>query len=836
MDTEATTTPTTLDYALFYAVRLGWYVFPIKGATGASDPSGMAPKEPYGLRSWTRESSNDPQQIVAWFAGAVTGLGIGLDCGKSGLVAFDGDRPQEMSAWLGEEALRGAWRLHGNPERTTWLFRQGGERIGCPIKGVRGGEVKGSGGYIALPPSFHYIGGAYQWLDRPIEGGPPVVPSSIVALLPTGGGEQTEQATSVQVSEALTTWVRHDAPWAIGAALTDLEVELGMGHESPLTSRHASAFKVVCWVCDDSRAGLYPLESALTEVESRFRAALEAPGPKKTKWSKDTWLRMVRTGVGNALAKQDDEVLKRRERAMKEPEGGGVFVDWVKTPEPLPVNEPEPIIWETPDDPTSEAEALPLSGLPILIQDVVREVSTQSQTSPEIALCAVLGVLSACTRGAWEVEVHDGWGAGPTLWWGCALANSGERKDAAFKPIRKPLDDAEEELRRIEHKKRDRAQMKHDALLAEAKEHKKAGDYALAADALDQARRAAPRLEVRMLLDDATTEGLGVRMTGQRGPAVILSTEATAFRSVAGGYSEKGANTGLLNKAYDCTDYTDARAGRDAVTIRRATLTWAVAVQPDVMGGFANQDTEGSGFLYRFTFFTPQRRRGHRISSEYTADPFVMGRWARAVRELHRIGWQRFAALTEDATQYGHPMTLKLDLIGKQLVMAHDAELEPRKLPGGDLESLMGWIEKHPARIARIAALFALLDDPTTTFVEEEHVRAALSISEGLIEHAQAAMMLMRGAKGASDEQALLGVLRKVETTPEGHVSTRDIFARARKQAWVRDTEHIRDVLAGLQAIGWVRDVGSPPRSSRGGRPSDMWALHPDLLKPKKGG
>lgn len=134
--------------ALAYAER-GWYVFPVQGKQPMQ--VGVTPDgEPRRL-SWSKESSNDPHQIAAWFS-ASSGLGIGLDLGKSGLVVVDGDHLGVLAETLPDDLLTG-WTWHGNPDRRSWLFEVNGTPV--PQAGHDWGEVKAGGGYVVLPPSPH---------------------------------------------------------------------------------------------------------------------------------------------------------------------------------------------------------------------------------------------------------------------------------------------------------------------------------------------------------------------------------------------------------------------------------------------------------------------------------------------------------------------------------------------------------------------------------------------------------------------------------------------------------------------------------------------------------
>ena len=127
--------------------RMGWYVFPTGGP-------GNTTKDPHPAAGrWSETSSNDPDTITAVFAGLPGPLGIGLDCGRSGLVAFDVDRPDNADWVIDAVDAAGGWWFHGNRERFTIVCRQPGT-IRCPVQPW--GEVKGTGGYVVLPRTPHW--------------------------------------------------------------------------------------------------------------------------------------------------------------------------------------------------------------------------------------------------------------------------------------------------------------------------------------------------------------------------------------------------------------------------------------------------------------------------------------------------------------------------------------------------------------------------------------------------------------------------------------------------------------------------------------------------------
>lgn len=142
--------------ALFYALRLGWPVFPLK-------PRSKDPLVPHGFK----DASLDEKQILAWWtkwpnANVATPTGVkhwvmdgdsrnGCDESMMLLVAAHGALNDTLMQITGG----GGWqRFYELPDQM---------QIGCHTGLWDGIDVKGKGGYVVLPPSIHPSGKPYVW-------------------------------------------------------------------------------------------------------------------------------------------------------------------------------------------------------------------------------------------------------------------------------------------------------------------------------------------------------------------------------------------------------------------------------------------------------------------------------------------------------------------------------------------------------------------------------------------------------------------------------------------------------------------------------------------------
>lgn len=158
-----------LEFALCYAGR-GWRVFPVHTTLGGFCSCGKdcgkdAGKHPR-IRKWQEQATTDPAQVTKWWS-RWPDANIGLATGH-GLVIVDID---------GEENLATLRRLTGEhgPLPPTLTAKTGrglhlyfsGELASS--KTVEKLLVRGEGGYVLAPGSYHASGVYYQWVkDIPL--------------------------------------------------------------------------------------------------------------------------------------------------------------------------------------------------------------------------------------------------------------------------------------------------------------------------------------------------------------------------------------------------------------------------------------------------------------------------------------------------------------------------------------------------------------------------------------------------------------------------------------------------------------------------------------------
>lgn len=255
-----------LTAALAYA-KAGWPLVPVK--RGTKHPGSVV-----GAK-WQAQSTRDPQQLVAWFAG--TDHGIALHVGRAGAVVFDVDVPDQLPDALGVAFATAAPPMQttraGDTRRGHYLFAQPAGRIvgnGTGALGKGWGEVRGRNGVIVVAPSVHAKageGGQYAWQQA---GRVPALPVDLAAMLPDAAGVVVDAVTDTEVGAFMDAHTGSDRPTLLRAVLGKLESQLTAG------SRHDAALGATCWAAREACAGLYPAREAFGGIRSRFVAAVGA--------------------------------------------------------------------------------------------------------------------------------------------------------------------------------------------------------------------------------------------------------------------------------------------------------------------------------------------------------------------------------------------------------------------------------------------------------------------------------------------------------------------------------------------------------------------------------
>ncbi len=163
-----------LDFAIHYAQNLGFAVLPthgvIRGECACGNPDCVSPGKHPSTMHGLRDASNDPDVIINLFEGKPS-PNLGVATGPiSGIFVLDVDGA------VGEASLARFPSLPETLSSTTgrgrhlfFRYPEGKKVFTRSSKFASGLDVRGEGGYVIAPPSQHYTGVRYQFIDPEAE-------------------------------------------------------------------------------------------------------------------------------------------------------------------------------------------------------------------------------------------------------------------------------------------------------------------------------------------------------------------------------------------------------------------------------------------------------------------------------------------------------------------------------------------------------------------------------------------------------------------------------------------------------------------------------------------
>ena len=360
--------------------------------------------------------------------------------------------------------------------------------------------------------------------------------------------------------------------------------------------------------------------------------------------------------------------------------------NWVPEVEPWP--DLEPLESPLPEFPTD--------SLPEPLGQWVREESHATQTPPDLAGWLSLAVCSAAISKRVEVQARPGW-VEPVNLFVAILQEPGTRKSAVFSAAVKPLKDIEAE--RIEaalpemaiqqsNRRQKEGLLKKLEKQAANDEHARHEAEELAAELATTPEPNLPRL----ILDDATSEKLGMMLAQQGGKIASLSPEGGVFDLMAGLYSKSGIpQFGVYLMGHSGDDLVTDRVTRESVRVARPALTCGYAMQPQVIEGIAeNSAFRGRGLLARFLYAAPKTNVGSRQIAPAPVSDETKHAYDALIRDLSELMGDTQLGLTTKAEMH---------------LEIWEEQIEDMLADGGEMEITRDWGGKLAGATLRLAAI-----------------------------------------------------------------------------------------------------------------------------------
>lgn len=163
-----------LDSAIEYADKYKFSVLPIYGVVRGlclcGNPDCVSPGKHPSTRHGLKDASNDPEVLVNLFKGqAAPNLGIATGP-VSGIFVLDVDGPMGEASLAQFPALpETLTSTTGRGRHLFFRYPDGLKVFTRSSKMASGLDVRGEGGYVVGPPSAHYSGVTYQFIDPDAE-------------------------------------------------------------------------------------------------------------------------------------------------------------------------------------------------------------------------------------------------------------------------------------------------------------------------------------------------------------------------------------------------------------------------------------------------------------------------------------------------------------------------------------------------------------------------------------------------------------------------------------------------------------------------------------------
>jgi hypothetical protein len=565
---------------------------------------------------------------------------------------------------------------------------------------------------------------------------------------------------------------------------------------------------------------------------ARIDAAFRASGLYRDKWERQDYRERT---INKAISWCDQTyapgagsqgpAASQREQTTQEQ----AALDWEQV---VPIGEP------------SQTPPLPLKVFPRWLGEWIAAEAEATQTPPDLPAMIALGACAAGIARKFRVTVRPGWDEPTNLYTAVALP-PGDRKSAVFADAMKPV-------LAYEHEEQERmapviAELASEYRMLETRLKELEGKAAKAPDAAEQARQKAAARDLAKKLaahvvpelpqsfcDDITAEALAKLLAKQGGRMLLASPEGTVFEIAKGRYSD-APNFDVYLKVHAGDPLRVSRISRARDTVHKPALTLALAVQPDVIRGLADQASmKRRGFLARVLYSMPTSLVGKRRIAPAHVPPTVDGKYYENVLRL----WRLPAPEAEGGKYRANELSFSSE--AEALLREFETWLEPQLAQGEDLSLLAGWASKLSGAIARIAAVFNLAAEVDTGLtrlpeIEAQTVENAIKFGRDyLLPHAQTAFGVMGADPRVEPALALVKWFKKhCSESNEFNESAPLTFTRRQihqhNRRRFKSADDLEPALELLRQNGYLAVLPGSGQAGRGHR-SPVFQVNPTVL------
>jgi len=577
---------TNLTFASEYASR-GWPVFPVKA-------KGKTPL----IKDWPNQATTDQSQVRAWwtqFPEASIGLATGK---KAGLFVIDVD---------GEEGFESLKSLE-LPTTLNSRTGSGGEHLFfvCPNdREVRnrgrflpGLDVRGTGGYVVLPPSVHESGESYRWLNKIDSEDCPEAILDIIAppqkpVMPWAKKTPKRGLTINDVDELVAMTIP-DTPECKDLVDKCYDDVLPESPANANVIERARLYLAKCEPAIDGEAGgnallwaaramVVGLELSDTDALSllwsgfnpRCEPVYDRGNPKHVQQYKHK-INEARTVSFNkpsgwllnddSPADDKDALASMLGNQFAETYSNRVYKHIIEAPEEVKDIEEDP-----------PSPGFPLHCFPPQVREYIELVADVQVVDPAGVAMSVLVSSGGAMGNAFRLRLKGGFDVSPILW-GAIISRSGSNKSGPFREIIKPLR-IDVPLERLDHKM--------------------------------------INPQGQLLIEDATTEAVLEVMSGSPRGLIMANGEGAGWvgsfdRYSQGSKKKVSVDETIWLKMWDCDTYQKNRkTDSENILIHNAACGVLVCIQPKKMAECFDPAQFASGLVPRLlVVYLPKQYRG----------------------------------------------------------------------------------------------------------------------------------------------------------------------------------------------------------------------------------
>ncbi len=501
-----------------------------------------------------------------------------------------------------------------------------------------------------------------------------------------------------------------------------------------------------------------------------------------------------------------------------DPETGEVIRE-TPVPDPVESEDNEAAEWKTIETLPALPD-FPLDVLPDWLQRYIINYHENTGVSKDFCAACILGAISTAVNGHLTIHFNTTHYEAAQLYI-LFIGRSGTMKSSTlsefYRPITTWLTEKNDSVR-----SHNQLIMKEIAQLEE--KQKNAGRKKENTEGIEsqiEEKKAELRLEYPIRYTDVTPEALARRMAVAGGCATLASTEGNLIHLLTGkNGSQKGnmPNLDVFLQGADGEPVVISRVTTGDTVIHHANLSVLLAAQPDLLEELSkNKEAVGRGLVPRFLVFAPEQEFTFIDHTQPgTTDRRLYYQWSDCIKQIA----ERFMHPGEK------PIAMELDIFSErdinELWNYTDSIVDTYSE-----NSIRSWISKMRGKALRLAAIFAVLENPQTGKISAiETGKAIRLLREYFFPHYM--RVYEKEIMLSEQERAIIDWSKRFclrESTDHFKQTNLSNYIRQLKAFKDEPASRLNSRLEKLCEKGYIRPFRSADSNAK------QWQINPEILK-----